>query len=104
MQGLPVGSRRSPWIPRALPITTTDPNGRTVTQAYDALGRLKAVWTPGRATNATADRTFDYAVNGTPRLRRSSRTAASSLSTPRVGTPSGPPRRGTRSTRPTARP
>ncbi|WP_405003705.1 hypothetical protein OHV13_04270 [Kitasatospora purpeofusca] len=50
---------------RALPITTTDPNGRTVTQAYDALGRLKAVWTPGRATNATANQTFDYAVNGT---------------------------------------
>ncbi|WP_327072861.1 hypothetical protein OG196_09425 [Kitasatospora purpeofusca] len=50
---------------RALPITATDPNGRTVTQSYDALGRLKAVWTPGRATNATADRTFDYGVNGT---------------------------------------
>ncbi|MFF7459589.1 RHS repeat domain-containing protein [Kitasatospora sp. NPDC008115] len=50
---------------RALPITTTDPNGRTATQSYDALGRLKAVWTPGRATNSTANLTFDYAVNGT---------------------------------------
>ncbi|MFE6870761.1 polymorphic toxin type 44 domain-containing protein [Kitasatospora sp. NPDC057692] len=50
---------------RALPITSTDPNGRTATQSYDALGRLKGVWIPGRATNAAANLTFDYAVNST---------------------------------------
>ncbi|MEU6232408.1 RHS repeat-associated core domain-containing protein [Kitasatospora sp. NPDC047058] len=50
---------------RGLPVTTTDPNGRTVTQSYDALGRLKAVWTPGRDTGATANFTYEYAVNGT---------------------------------------
>ncbi|MET9398680.1 RHS repeat-associated core domain-containing protein [Kitasatospora sp. NPDC002965] len=50
---------------RGLPITTTDLNARTVTQSYDALGRLKAVWTPGRPTGEAANFTFDYAVNGT---------------------------------------
>ncbi|MEU1505546.1 RHS repeat-associated core domain-containing protein [Kitasatospora sp. NPDC005748] len=50
---------------RGLPITTTDPNGRKVTQSYDALGRLKAVWTPGRDTTLSANFTYDYAVNGT---------------------------------------
>ncbi|MFF0415165.1 RHS repeat-associated core domain-containing protein [Kitasatospora sp. NPDC004745] len=52
---------------RALPITTTDPNARTVNQAYDSLGRLKAVWTPGRETSASANYTFDYTVDGTAR-------------------------------------
>ncbi|MER7752758.1 RHS repeat-associated core domain-containing protein [Kitasatospora sp. NPDC097643] len=52
---------------RALPVTTTDPNSRTTTQSYDALGRLKAVWTPGRATTSSANYTFDYEVNGTAR-------------------------------------
>ncbi|WP_371519762.1 RHS repeat-associated core domain-containing protein [Kitasatospora sp. NBC_01300] len=52
---------------RALSITTTDPNARTVTQSYDSLGRLKAVWTPGRATSASANLTFDYTVDGTAR-------------------------------------
>ncbi|WP_406206070.1 hypothetical protein OH807_32075 [Kitasatospora sp. NBC_01560] len=50
---------------RGLPITTTDPNDRKATQSYDALGRLKAVWIPGRDTGATASFTYDYAVNGT---------------------------------------
>ncbi|MFD0346443.1 hypothetical protein ACFQ0M_10785 [Kitasatospora aburaviensis] len=52
---------------RALPLTTTDPNARTVTQSYDGLGRLKAVWTPGRATSESANYTFDYSVDGTAR-------------------------------------
>ncbi|MFD9689208.1 RHS repeat-associated core domain-containing protein [Kitasatospora sp. NPDC059088] len=49
---------------RALLLTTTDANTRTVTQSHDGLGRLKAVWIPGRDTTAGANFTFDYAVNG----------------------------------------
>ncbi|MFF3110276.1 RHS repeat-associated core domain-containing protein [Kitasatospora sp. NPDC057904] len=62
------GARRETTVTvdpaRSLPITTTDPNARTLTQAYDALGRLKAVWIPGRDTAAGANVTYDYAVNG----------------------------------------
>ncbi|MEV7601815.1 RHS repeat-associated core domain-containing protein [Kitasatospora sp. NPDC089797] len=50
---------------RGLPLTTTDPNGRTVIQAYDGLGRLTAVWTPGRDATTGANFTYDYAMNGT---------------------------------------
>ncbi|MFH8385090.1 RHS repeat domain-containing protein [Kitasatospora sp. NPDC018058] len=50
---------------RALPLTSIDPNGRSTTKAYDSLGRLKAVWIPGRDTGAGANLTYDYAVNGT---------------------------------------
>ncbi|MFF1903515.1 RHS repeat-associated core domain-containing protein [Kitasatospora sp. NPDC058218] len=63
------GSRRETTVTvnpaRSLPVTTTDPNGRKVTQSYDSLGRLKAVWTPGRDTALSANYTYDYAVNGT---------------------------------------
>ncbi|WP_093862902.1 polymorphic toxin-type HINT domain-containing protein [Streptomyces sp. TLI_053] len=45
---------------RSLPLTTTDVNGRTVTQTYDALGRLKEVWQAGRATSSPADYKFTY--------------------------------------------
>ncbi|MFF2351863.1 polymorphic toxin-type HINT domain-containing protein [Kitasatospora sp. NPDC058115] len=45
---------------RSLPLTTTDANGRTVTQTYDALGRLKAVWQAGRTTADPADYRFTY--------------------------------------------
>jgi RHS repeat-associated protein len=40
---------------RGLPLTITDPNGRTTTIAYDPLGRLTKVWQPGRATSGTPD-------------------------------------------------
>ncbi|AUG80256.1 hypothetical protein CFP65_5559 [Kitasatospora sp. MMS16-BH015] len=49
---------------RALPLSVTDPNGRTTTTAYDAMGRLTSVWLPGRATTASASRTFQYSVPG----------------------------------------
>ncbi|MFF4342167.1 polymorphic toxin-type HINT domain-containing protein [Kitasatospora sp. NPDC001540] len=49
---------------RNLPLTSTDLNGRTTTQQYDGLGRLTAVWRPGRATNLSPDNKFSYAVNG----------------------------------------
>ncbi|KJS53033.1 hypothetical protein VM98_27740, partial [Streptomyces rubellomurinus subsp. indigoferus] len=41
---------------RALPLTATDPNGRTTTEAYDALGRATSVWLPGQATTASANK------------------------------------------------
>jgi RHS repeat-associated protein len=44
------------------PRTTTDPNGRVTTLAHDGLGRLTAVWLPGRATTASANQRFDYLV------------------------------------------
>ncbi|MFJ5927913.1 ricin-type beta-trefoil lectin domain protein [Kitasatospora sp. NPDC092948] len=49
---------------RGLPITVTDPNGRSTTQAHDALGRLTNVWLPGRATNLSASQTFAYTTLG----------------------------------------
>ncbi|MFJ9843005.1 polymorphic toxin-type HINT domain-containing protein [Kitasatospora sp. NPDC101155] len=48
---------------RALPVTGTDTNGRTVTQAYDALGRLTAVWLAGRTTSDKPNHTFNYAID-----------------------------------------
>ncbi|WP_177239934.1 ricin-type beta-trefoil lectin domain protein [Streptomyces monashensis] len=50
---------------RGLTMTSTDPNGRTTTIDYDALGRRTAMWLPGRSTSQSASRTFSYAVNGT---------------------------------------
>ncbi|UKZ02570.1 RHS repeat-associated core domain-containing protein (plasmid) [Streptomyces viridifaciens] len=49
---------------RALPLVVTDPNGRVTTKAYDALGRLTAVWQPGRTTGQNASKTFAYSVPG----------------------------------------
>jgi RHS repeat-associated protein len=49
---------------RALPLTVTDPNGETTTTAYDALGRLTAVWLPGRATSGSASDTYSYTITG----------------------------------------
>lgn len=56
---------------RGLPLTETDPNGKVTTLRYDGLGRLTAVWRPGRvpATEPNADMTFGYAISqkaGTP--------------------------------------
>jgi RHS repeat-associated protein len=46
-----------------LPVTMTDPNGRHTDLAYDGLGRLTAVWRPGRdKATQTADVTFAYTV------------------------------------------
>ncbi|MFD8599184.1 polymorphic toxin-type HINT domain-containing protein [Kitasatospora sp. NPDC059646] len=49
---------------RNLPLVSTDANGRITTQQYDGLGRLTAVWIPGRATNLSPNNKFSYAVNG----------------------------------------
>ncbi|MFD0527759.1 RHS repeat domain-containing protein [Kitasatospora arboriphila] len=49
---------------RGLAKSATDQNGRTTSSAYDALGRLTAVWLPGRATTASASQTFAYTVPG----------------------------------------
>ncbi|MEU3569855.1 ricin-type beta-trefoil lectin domain protein [Kitasatospora sp. NPDC036755] len=52
---------------RALPLTVKDANGKTVTETYDALGRLTGVWSPGRtpATKPNANQTFSYSVSNT---------------------------------------
>ncbi|MEE1782859.1 ricin-type beta-trefoil lectin domain protein [Streptomyces sp. SP17BM10] len=49
---------------RALPTAATDPNGRTVNEAYDQLGRLTSVWLPGRPTTSSANKTFSYSLPG----------------------------------------
>ncbi|MEV8532953.1 ricin-type beta-trefoil lectin domain protein [Streptomyces sp. NPDC051211] len=50
---------------RGLPLTEADPNGKTKTLRYDALGRMTAAWRPGRApaTEPNADMTFDYSLS-----------------------------------------
>ncbi|MFJ8310312.1 MULTISPECIES: polymorphic toxin-type HINT domain-containing protein [unclassified Streptomyces] len=45
-------------------LASTDLNGKTTTKRYDALGRVTAVWAPGRTTSQNANATFTYAVNG----------------------------------------
>ncbi|MCP2309929.1 polymorphic toxin-type HINT domain-containing protein [Kitasatospora paracochleata] len=49
---------------RGLPLTTSDINGHTTTQQYDALGRLTAVWRSSRATSLSPSLKFGYAING----------------------------------------
>ncbi|MGW5239831.1 RHS repeat domain-containing protein [Monashia sp. NPDC004114] len=49
-------------VNRGLPLTVTDPNNKVTTTTYDAMGRLTGVWLPGRATTATASRTFGYTL------------------------------------------
>ncbi|MFD4655941.1 ricin-type beta-trefoil lectin domain protein [Kitasatospora sp. NPDC058444] len=52
---------------RSLPLAVTDPNGKTATETYDALGRLTAVWLPGRtpATKPNPNQKFSYNVSST---------------------------------------
>ncbi|MFF7634314.1 polymorphic toxin-type HINT domain-containing protein [Kitasatospora sp. NPDC008050] len=49
---------------RGLPLTSTDVNGNKTSEAYDALGRLTAVWLPGRTTGQNPNEKYSYAVNG----------------------------------------
>jgi RHS repeat-associated protein len=44
------------------PVDTVDVNGQSTTTSYDALGRLTAVWLPGRLTSQTANTTYAYTV------------------------------------------
>ena len=45
------------------PVKVTDPNTKITTATYDALGRLTAVWLPGRPqATKTANTTFSYTV------------------------------------------
>jgi len=44
----------------------TDPNGKVTTATYDALGRITAVWLPGRPqATKTANTTYAYTISGT---------------------------------------
>jgi len=45
-----------------LPTETVDPNGKSIRQTYDALGRATAVWLPNRPSNLPASSTFGYFV------------------------------------------
>ncbi|MGW8362914.1 ricin-type beta-trefoil lectin domain protein [Streptomyces wedmorensis] len=65
-------------VRRNLPLTIKDPNLKTSTRAYDGLGRLTAVWLPGRppASYPNANMTFAYAVSdksGVPSTSTTSR-------------------------------
>ncbi|MBP2585807.1 RHS repeat-associated protein [Streptomyces sp. PvR006] len=50
---------------RSLPLKVTDANQKTTTSAYDALGRLTAVWQPGRSpeSHSNADTEFGYRIS-----------------------------------------
>lgn len=51
---------------RQLPVKTIDTNGRTTAETYDGLGRLTAVWLPGRdQATQSPDETFAYTEDGT---------------------------------------
>ncbi|AWZ11123.1 hypothetical protein DRB96_00860 [Streptomyces sp. ICC1] len=53
---------------RSTSLTSTDPNGKVTTQTYDALGRMTAVWLPGRSPQLNPDAanvTFAYVVSDT---------------------------------------
>ncbi|MEV4757823.1 polymorphic toxin-type HINT domain-containing protein [Micromonospora sp. NPDC049559] len=48
---------------RALPLTTTDPNGVVTTQQYDTLGRATSVWLNSRTTSQPANYAYTYQVS-----------------------------------------
>ncbi|QFV00189.1 hypothetical protein KDY119_03724 [Luteimicrobium xylanilyticum] len=47
---------------RGVPTKSTDPAGKVTTATYDGLGRITAVWKPGRATTASASVKYAYKV------------------------------------------
>lgn len=48
-----------------LPVQSTDQNGRVTTEGYDALGRLVAVWKPGRDSSTQSPSTeYSYSIPG----------------------------------------
>lgn len=49
---------------RGTELSSVDPNGKTTTEQYDALGRLTKIWYPGRSTTQSPSTTYSYAVNG----------------------------------------
>lgn len=54
---------------RRLPTHIVDPNGRVTDETYDALGRLTAVWKPGRTMGSVpADQVYTYVLptSGSP--------------------------------------
>ncbi len=48
------------------PTSVTDPNGKVTTATYDPLGRLTAVWQPGRPqATKSANTTYEYTISTT---------------------------------------
>ncbi|MEU2639590.1 FG-GAP-like repeat-containing protein [Micromonospora fulviviridis] len=45
--------------------STTDPNDKTTTASYDALGRLTKVWLPGRSTSDPGNQEYSYSITKT---------------------------------------
>ena len=45
---------------RGLTLTSTDQNSKTTTASYDALGRITAVWQPGRTTSQPPSTLYSY--------------------------------------------
>src|SRR5206468_7539391 len=50
---------------RAIALTTSDPASYVTTKQYDALGRLTAVYKPGRTVGTYPNAKFGYAVSNT---------------------------------------
>ncbi|WP_280725004.1 polymorphic toxin-type HINT domain-containing protein [Kitasatospora sp. MAA4] len=50
-------------VRRGLTLSVTDPNKKTTSEAYDALGRITSVWAPGRTTSQNANQTFTYTLD-----------------------------------------
>jgi RHS repeat-associated protein len=48
---------------RALPTQVTDPGGYVTARNYDALGRVSAVWKPGRSKTSTAHLKYAYTIS-----------------------------------------
>ncbi|MCX5271010.1 polymorphic toxin-type HINT domain-containing protein [Streptomyces virginiae] len=50
---------------REVPVKVEDHNGRTSEQAIDALGRITAMWKPGRARSDAANQVIEYDLTNT---------------------------------------
>lgn len=80
------------WDPaRMLALSTVDPNGKTVEQTYDSLGRLTAVWNASvsRAQGQPAIEKFSYHLGGQTNSDRSVTGSWIDTQTPKGGSLTG---------------
>jgi YD repeat-containing protein len=76
-----------------LPIEVVDPNGKKTEATYDGLGRLTAVWNPGRdKATQTANSIFSYLVSNTAPSAVGTSTRPSSCPARTSATPQPPQR------------